>query len=250
MDRVIPISEYTTRVYTSGLLVMYTHNRGGNADSARLARKAQEKRPRQYRIHTTRVKSACVSLWNKRRHTSLLFLTITAPSDECEKKISTAWRLWLKNMATNRGLRQYVWVKERTKKGRIHYHILIDKKYVHIGFMQRAWSTAYQSSTGYTSTYSNSVRLGTRPVVNSIDSIAGYLTPYFTKNPGVESIPFEAKAYGYTEGLQLYTDVDTSSTYDRIGKMNPYTVFSEPYLVVMALHPSEAARLVYDYNSS
>lgn len=211
------------RLYQSGLVVIYRGN-GGTRDTKRMLQRAQIKRT--FAIRATKVKSACLALWKNRKNRSLLFVTVTDPYESTEEDLAKAWRNWLKNIGKNRKIRGYVWVKERQKNGKIHYHILFDAAYINVQYMQKAWEAAFFNATGREHYTHNSVRLGERPVVNSIDKVAGYLVPYFIKTATDDEERsrsdrkyfgsgsrkyverFERRAYGFTGSLELFRELD------------------------------------------
>lgn len=79
------------------------------------------------------------------KHNNILFLTLTYPAskfthNDPEKSSNQALKNFLNNLRTNYGLKGYVWVKELTKIGTPHYHMIIDLPYVDIRKLNDIWA--------------------------------------------------------------------------------------------------------------
>lgn len=228
-------------LYRDGTYAIYT-NRCGQSKHLKKAREVLNSRPRKYRIDVKKVRSATLALWESKRGRHLLFVTVTCPHAVSDKLAAKAWRLFLKNVAINRKLRRYVWVKEpqEKNKNRIHYHIIFDLNYINVKYLQRAWETSFKSATHLDHRYHNSVRLGRRPIVNSIDQVSRYLSKYVAKrnrparcsDPGINRVAYEydGKAYGFSEGLNFKTTIEGVEVHILMQKFASRVFIDEPYL--------------------
>lgn len=121
------------------------------------------------------------------------FITLTEPVNiESNEPIS----LFCNNLTKQGLLLDYVWVRERQKNGKNHYHVLFSSdsalfeaspenptNFVNRGDVARvisdAWNSAMLSCGGKAS--KNSVRLGYKPVVANIGAVANYIGKYMSK---------------------------------------------------------------------
>lgn len=232
---------YKARLYKSGLFVFYSGG-GGTRKSVAEAREKQKTTQRIYTVKKTKLRSACVALWQNRRNKTLLFVTVTCAQDIEEGPAARAWLLFLKNIDVNCNVGKYVWVKERQKSGRLHYHILFDAKYIPVKYMQHAWETSFLSATGHKDLHHCSVRLGDRPIVRDLRRVSRYLSKYVSK--GAE--PFLRRAYGNSV-MEISTEVDATDLYAFLRSRRPPIYVWKDFLVVgeMDFEDLEAFALEY-----
>ena len=160
----------------------------------------KQKKIREYIVKPNAVRSACVDLWHKRKSKNLLFFTVTIPFKINEVELSRIWNHFLNNLRNNYKVTNYVWVKEiQTKTGNIHYHVLVDRNRIGIKHLQDTWNNCINFITGTMPKFNNSVRLGKRPIVSHIQTVANYLSKYITK--GDDAIIFCSRAYGYSKSF-------------------------------------------------
>lgn len=196
------LSDKRFTLYRSGLLVV----------SRITVRKSEETRVEQrfkrtYKVKKSVVKSACIDLFLKKQSKHLLFITFTLPFEMDETKSVKCWNSLLNNLRNNYEIKNYVWVKERQKSGRVHYHILIDRVYVGVKDLQTTWNTIIKNVTGVNPDFNNSVRLGFNPIVRNIKKVKNYLSKYMAKDEDGKEIEFNSKPYGYTQGLTIKKEI-------------------------------------------
>jgi len=80
-----------------------------------------------------------------KKENNILFLTLTYPGNKFshndpEKSSNEALKKFLNNLRTNYRLKGYAWVKELTKIGTPHYHILLDVPYIDIRKLNKIWA--------------------------------------------------------------------------------------------------------------
>jgi len=97
-------------------------------------------------------------------------LTLTLSDTIDDKRITEFWHR-LQNSLKKYGLRfAYVWIKEFTKKGRRHLHVMLDR-FIKKSLIKRLWIKATEG-TSYI------VKINHRP----IRSASGYISKYVTKD--------------------------------------------------------------------
>jgi hypothetical protein len=158
-----------------------------------------------------------VAAWTKRQSKYMLFLTFTFPFDVKEIDASKVWHLLLKSLYKTYNVKNYVWVKENQKNGRVHYHLLIDTGHINIKALQSTYNNCICHVFGECDTSNNSVRLGNNPTIRNITSISRYLSKYISKEPEI----YTRRASGWSE-LELYNDYDTAELLVLLKDMNVY----------------------------
>jgi len=202
------IHECEAKLYQSGLIVLYKDFCRTIPDRKEL--KDYANRKRSYRINKNQVRSAAIRAFKLKKTQHMLFLTFTFPFEPTENEAARIWQNMLNNLKTNYHVKYYVWVKERQKSGRLHYHIIIDRNRIGIVAIQNAWNVAIRHHNSDIVCGNNSVRLGPRPVIQNIYKIANYLSKYIAKNNEQNRYSeFDRKAYGFTENMIISTKIDT-----------------------------------------
>lgn len=117
-------------------------------------------------------------------------MTLTLGPKAENKKIGKYWARFRQYILKNYGLKlSFFWVKEFTKKGKIHMHILVDQ-YVHISKIRKAWKYAtYQTS--------HIVHI-TGAKNEGIYNPAGYMMKYITKTCDDERFGVHERRYGFS----------------------------------------------------
>lgn len=197
------LDECFIRLYASGLIVIYQPHATGKRSQEQLS--YQSKKKRKYTVNKSKVQSACIRCWQLKKSKNMLFLTYTFPFEPTEDEASKIWNLTLKNLKQNYNVKNYVWVKERQKSGRLHYHIILDRDRIGIINIQKSFNNHIHNVRCDVNISFNSVRLGKRPLIRSISAVAKYLCKYISKSHG----EFETKCYGYTTGLQISRIITT-----------------------------------------
>jgi hypothetical protein len=173
--------------------------------------------PRQcvYKLSRTKIQSSTLAVWANKQSKYLLFLTFTFPFDlsnkndpeenqkEQEKVAARIWKLTLDSLRNNYKVKNYVWIKEFQKNGRVHYHILIDRNRVGIENLQRTFNNHIYNVTGRRDYSNNSVRLGNNPIVKNPDRVKNYLSKYITK----ADITYYGKSYGVSGQYRLWKEI-------------------------------------------
>lgn len=227
------IHECNVKLYASGMAVVYKKHAYGERTNEQL--QWQSHRKRTYSISKIKVKSACVRAWQLKKSNNMLFLTFTFPFEPTEMEAANIWNRLLKNLKQNYNVKNYVWVKEFQKNGRIHYHLLIDRDRVGIQNLQRSYNSAITHVRPDVTISSNSVRLGNNPIVRSIYSVAKYLSKYISKSIK-EQWDFETKAYGFSENLIISKDIDTDELI-RLSNIYGYrTVFVDKFFEIYEIN--------------
>ena len=73
-----------------------------------------------------KIASSAAKMWDIHRN-NIVFLTFTIGSKLYDtKETNPAWKKFLNSMRKTYKLNSYIWVAERQKNGRIHYHMLAD----------------------------------------------------------------------------------------------------------------------------
>lgn len=187
------------RLYYNGIGVTWKGDRVGQKKEV-LQRIA--KRTRHYSVKRTKLQSACASGWCAKRSKYMLFLTATFAFEPTEVQAARIWDLFLNSLRNTYNVKTYIWVKERQNSGRLHYHILIDRNRIDIKDAQQSFNTACNNIVPNCTVSINSLRLGTNPIVKTIEAVTRYLSKYISKTDN----QYQKKAYGYSN-LELYRDM-------------------------------------------
>ncbi|MBA7532142.1 hypothetical protein ES705_24368 [subsurface metagenome] len=108
----------------------------------------------------------------------LLFATLTFPEDVQEYEANRCFSNFVNNLSTNFKLNSHVAVKELTRKGRPHYHIILDLPFTDFKVLNNAWCSAFRHLM---SGSNNAFTTGRRPIISSVDDVTRYITKYITK---------------------------------------------------------------------
>lgn len=218
------IANCDVRLYRSGMYVIQKGVRRGQ-NPEKLMQMARKKR--MYTISRQKVKSSCIELWRCKRSKHLLFITYTFAFNIQEKDAAAIWQNHCDNIKKTFKVHHYVWVKERQKSGRIHFHTLMDTNRVNILDLQNSFNNSVNHHNSAFITSNNSVRLGNNPIVNDVRSVARYLSKYISK----EKTEFESKAYGSTDMI-LFRNIDFNDFYDLTRNKKCILMVDEPYLKI------------------
>lgn len=123
------------------------------------------------------VRSKCIVLGSA-KGLSCWFITLTC-SDFIETNDVVSD--FIENLRKQGVINQYVWVRERQKRGANHWHILFNSKCSWLNFVKvkRSWNKVLQRYNFARS--ENSVRFGSKPRVNNIKAVANYICKYMSK---------------------------------------------------------------------
>lgn len=87
------------------------------------------------------------------------------------------------NLRNGYGIKNYVWVREATKKGFPHFHFVVDSQFIDAKKLSAYWSSLFDSDAN------NSIRLGTKPDKNGKrlyyihnSKMSFYMGKYFGKD--------------------------------------------------------------------
>lgn len=165
-----------------------------------------------------KVQSKCCAMAFDTKMLSVFFVTLTEKVNiESNKVISK----YIENLKARKIMDQYVWVRERQKRGANHYHLLFTSKLdrLDISVMQDAWNSAQKSSGGEPSP--NSFRLGERPKVMSIGAVSQYISKYMSKSDKKEKL----RLHGSSRGMQVAFEVPVDEVSETLG--NPFVPITE-----------------------
>ena len=218
MNLVDNIERIEGRLYRdgTGVLIIRPRSRENYLKPVQIAQ-------RKYRIKKTRVRSACLSAWAQKQSKFMLFVTFTFPYEPSELQAAKTWKLMLDSLRNTYKITQYVWIKERQKTGRLHFHILIDRNRIGIKNLQSTWNHHIVNISPDISVSCNSVRLGSNPIVRTPQSVSKYLSKYISKTES----EFTKRAWGTTVAVtSLYKKIDISTllTNIQIGNNGYYSV--------------------------
>lgn len=115
----------------------------------------------------------------------IVFFTSTFPYDPSEEEAQAIFKNFMKNLKTNYNVKNYLWVKERQKNGRLHYHFLAEVPYCPIKRLQKAYNSAILGINRTVLVSNNSLRLPNSKkfgnLVRDPRQLAAYIGKYLTK---------------------------------------------------------------------
>lgn len=187
------IRECNIKLYRNGTAVAYVQPVGRKREDLEKITKPT----RVYRKRRRNIVSAAINLWDNKKKL-LMFITYTFAQDMEEKPAAIIFTNFLKNLVTNYGINAYVWVKERQKNGRLHYHAIIDGPWINPKVMQRSFNCSVANYDRSFSISSNSVRYGYHTIVKNVRSLSRYVSKYAGKDTGDE---FTRPCYSYTNNV-------------------------------------------------
>lgn len=130
------------------------------------------------------------------KQNNVIFPTLTLRGGDYspEKRYNPCINSFLSNLRKNYGLRNYIWVRENTKKGVPHWHFLMDIPYNDIRTINTAWCRA----AGFDS--KNAVRLPPNhsSVVRDIKGVCLYITKYMHKS---KSVYYNERCYSISNAI-------------------------------------------------
>jgi hypothetical protein len=190
---------YDYKLYRDGMIVQYKRQTGRKREE--LIKEAQKERS--YKIKRSQVRSTLINLWDERKKGNrVMFLTFTFAFFPDERQASKIWTTFLKNFKLQYDANNYVWVKERQRTGRIHYHIVTDIGRFNVQAVQNSFNSAVKNIDNSFPVSSNSFRLGSNPIVRSLGAVSRYLSKYIAKG---EDNTFRQKAYGFTNDIAEFS---------------------------------------------
>ena len=199
------IHETVCRQYRDGSLIFYLPWSGCyNGESREMQELARRKR--RYTLSRIKIRSACAAAWGAKQSKFMLFLTFTLPVKMTEREAAKVWDLTLNTLRNTYNIKSYVWIKEYQQNGKIHYHIVVDRNRINICNLQASYNAALVHVVPGCVKFNNSCRLGKRPIIRNPIGVSRYISKYITKNREY----FESRAYGYSENLVLYRNLDTT----------------------------------------
>lgn len=157
----------------------------------------------------------------------LLFATLTFPKDIDEHEANKCFSNFTDNLTTNFKLHSYVAVKELTKKGRPHYHILLDIPFTDFKVLNRAWCSSFSHVMPGSR---NAFTTGNRPIVSSVDDVARYITKYITKVVQAnDSIKPSTRQYFVSMNVHCSPETISKSMLTYLLKSHGYNHFEGEY---------------------
>ena len=145
--------------------------------------------------------SACIKMKIKAKN-GIVFFTATFPYDPTEEEAQKIFRNFLKNLKLNYHVETYIWVKERQKSARIHFHFLADIPFIRIERLQSCWNNCIKNIRPDIEISNNSLRLPNSRkfgnLVSDLSQLARYMGKYFSKSRNVE---YDYPAFAITKNL-------------------------------------------------
>jgi hypothetical protein len=223
------IHQTWSRLYRNGAIIVWKQDRPGRSgDEMREIRKII----RSYSISKIKIQSACIAAWVVKSSKNMLFLTFTFPFNATEKQAAKIWDLMLNSFRNTYKVNTYVWIKERQTNGRLHYHCIVDRNWINIYHLQKSYNAALESVNPGCVKYNNSVRLGRNPIINNAQRVSKYLSKYISKSEN----SYVTRAYGFTDNLKLYRNLDSSELEKMLSDKKKYViVVDEPYFMIIFL---------------
>ena len=130
----------------------------------------------------------------------ILFCTLTFPRDISQKDANRCFSNYIDNLKTNFKLIDYVAVKELTKKGRPHFHVLMDIPFTDYKILNKAWCSSFNSFMPFSP---NAFTTGRDPIIRSVETVARYITKYITKVQSGQAIEKPStRQYFISEGTR------------------------------------------------
>lgn len=176
------------RLYENGTVTV-TSGRGRCPISDEHLEKVRSngKRIKKYSIDTRtyrKIVSSAVNLYRCKVN-NIVFLTLTFPGNITEKDANICFSKFMDNLRTNYNVENYIAVKEFTRKGVPHYHLLADYPFVDIRRINRAWCNTFPIDLPGSK---NAVRLPKdhKSIVKDLYRCIKYICKYFGKSRDVE----------------------------------------------------------------
>jgi len=216
--------EANLKLYRNGSVIAYVPPTGRKREA--MIEMARKKRT--YRKNRRVLTSAAVSLWEKKKK-CLMFITYTFACDISETDANNIFSKHLNNLHENYGLGERLWVKEIQKKGRLHYHLLCDMRFVHPLILQLSFNKSVKNYNETFATSNNSVRYGKDVIIRDVRRLAKYVAKYCGK---CHDVVFDKPAYAISNGI---SDISREITYDELEMIDKYFGGHKTYELSFAL---------------
>ena len=177
--------------------------------------------------------SAVVNLFDRKKN-EVIFLTLTFPFDIDEKQANVCFSTYLDNLKKTYKLNAYVGVKELTKRGRPHFHLLADLPFSDIKLLNSGWCSSVFTVTANTSSFSRiALRLPekkNRSVVKEMGAIVRYLAKYIGKSRGEL---YRARCFFVSRNVRCRPRELETSTFHELCDTFETRVIANKYTAVM-----------------
>ena len=175
------------------------------------------------------------------KHITFITLTLSDTQKHSDKDIRRfLLNDFLRVLKRKENVKSYIYVSEAQKNGNIHFHIVIDK-YIYHRKIRDYWNKI-QDRYNYLDKYynihkhknANSTDIHSLKKVNSI---AAYLTKYFTKTQNRRSI--EGHLWGCSDNLKelkpftVLSDSTINSYIDYLYKINPKSIYQSDFFAIL-----------------
>jgi len=118
-----------------------------------------------------------VRLWHKKQY-SLKWFTLTFTTDIDEKNANICLSKFTENLKTNYNAKNYIIVKEHTKRGRPHYHCIVEMPFKHFAVLNRAWCSAISDFCPFSN---NALTSGREKIIKNLSGVMKYCLKYIQK---------------------------------------------------------------------
>ena len=109
---------------------------------------------------------------------NIMFACLTFTQNISQEDANKCFSNFVDNLTTNFKLNSYVAVKENTKQGRPHFHILLDLPFTDYKILNSAWCSSFRRHMPGSR---NAFTTGRNPIIRNVDGVIRYITKYITK---------------------------------------------------------------------
>lgn len=138
------------------------------------------------------------------------------------------------NLKTNYKLHSYVAVKENTKRGRPHFHCVLDIPFTDFKKLNSAWCSSFRN---YMPGSNNAFTTGRRPIVSHVHDVSRYITKYITKTEAAQqTVKPESRQYFISENIQSKPGLIQFNTLIYLLTKSKYSIYVGDWFTVYKIH--------------
>lgn len=123
------------------------------------------------------IRCSGIRMFRQRKNT-LKWFCLTFPSEISQKDANKCLSKFVENLKENYYANSYLVVKENTKRGRPHFHCIVDMPFKSFKDLNVSWCNAYR---GFCDFSPNALTTGRKNIIEKIEGVAYYVTKYITK---------------------------------------------------------------------